>query len=225
MTTIQSFELNRIVSFFQRYKGTNYIKPEKAGKDKETMLKIFSEGRNARYKAIYFAKFISKEFTDLNFYKCSFWQRMNGKGNPYIVANHFWIQLKNPDWNDLPQSVSLSILPDNTIDIRVDIHQQDKRLNNQEFNKKVLDQQFHLLDIQLEEHFEFRIREEDYQTYRNDGINAILTKYKNCKIKPLVQVGTTISLCSDEDSNRVYDEILSSVHIVRDYYNYIMTFN
>ena len=74
-------------------------------------------------------------------------------------------KLKNPKWRDQLPSVSLSFGADNCLDIRVDVDQDNlSKLNkeNPKLYKKILEQQFHLLDIPLKDNIEYRIREERY---------------------------------------------------------------
>ena len=95
MTKSGKFGFEQSVNFFREHAGDTYILPEKAGADKERMLSLKQDAREARYNFIEFAKQLSKEFTDLkydNADRCSRWCRDNGKGKPKIIHFYFWIQ-------------------------------------------------------------------------------------------------------------------------------------
>ena len=225
MSTLENYGFEQSVSFLKNYEGKTYVQPDKAGDDKELMLSILDEGRHTRQKFIKFAKIISDEFHDLKYVHCSQWKRNNGRGQPTVVKDDIWIQLKNPKWQDQPQSVSLSFGPHDCLDVRIDIHQDDKRLKEDpEFNRIILEQQFRLLDIPVNEKLEFRIREEGYKSYGNESIESIKAKYKNTENKPLIQVGTTIESISEKDNEGILlGEVLTAVRVVKTYYDYVMT--
>lgn len=225
MTQSDKFGFEDILVYFEKYKSVTYIKPEKAGSDSALMLKIKKEGREAKEKVKSFAQKISAEFHDLEFAQCSRWLRADGQA----IKLDFWVQLKNPKWIDLVPSVSLSFDLDNCLDIRVDV-EQDKLKNineeNPELYHKILEQQFHLLDIPLKNNTEYRIREEDYQEYGNLDVGAIKEKYKYSKNKPLIQVGTSVeSLCEKDNKGTLFDEVIEAVRVIKSYYDFVMTYN
>lgn len=51
-----NFRFAQIVDFFSKYSGAEYIKPEKAGAEKEYMETLYKQGSEARKNFINFAK-------------------------------------------------------------------------------------------------------------------------------------------------------------------------
>ena len=234
MTKSGKFGFEQSVNFFREHAGDTYILPEKAGADKERMLSLKQDAREARYNFIEFAKQLSKEFTDLkydNTDRCSIWWRDNGKGKPKIIHFYFWIQLKNPKWKDQLPSVSLSFGAENCLDIRIDVEQDnlDKlRDKNPELYRKIIEQQFHLLDKPLQNNIEYRciIPEADTLCYGNSDVESLKKKYKNSENKPLFQVGTKVKLLFEKDNaGTLFDEALELVRVVKSYYDFVMTYN
>lgn len=60
-----NFRFAQIVDFFSKYSGAEYIKPEKAGAEKEYMETLYKQGSEARKNFINFAKKLVEEFDDL----------------------------------------------------------------------------------------------------------------------------------------------------------------
>ena len=225
MVKLENFGFEQSVKFFKNHAQDTYIAPEKAGRDKELMLKLKHEGIDARESFINFAIKLSKEFYDLKFVKCSQWKRNNGRGMPMVIKDQLWIQLKNPKWKEQLQSVSLAFGGDNWLSVWVDIHHDNERLKNEpEFNREILDQQFHLLDLPLKNNTKYRIREEDYREYGSDDVETIKKKYNNSRTKPLIQVVTRIdSLVEKANSGKLMSETVETVRIIKSYYDYVMT--
>ena len=126
MTTSETFGFEQSVNFFNNHQGDTYIAPEKAGANRDLMLALKDDGTKARYNFIGFAQKLSAGFIDLkydNTDRCSRWWRNDGRGQPMVIHNYLWIQLKNPKWRDQLPSVSLSFGADNCLDIRVDVDQ------------------------------------------------------------------------------------------------------
>lgn len=232
MTTSETFGFEQSVNFFNNHQGDTYIAPEKAGANRDLMLALKDDGTKARYNFIGFAQKLSAGFIDLkydNTDRCSRWWRNDGRGQPMVIHNYLWIQLKNPKWRDQLPSVSLSFGADNCLDIRVDVDQDNlSKLNkeNPKLYKKILEQQFHLLDILLKDNIEYRIREERYHEYGNLDVEAIKEKYENSETKPLIQVGTRIESLFEKDNDGVLlDETIEAVRVIKSYYDFVMTYD
>lgn len=233
MENVKTFEFEQILNFFKNHHGDTYVAPKKTGAERNLMLELKDNATQARYSFIEFAKKLSESFIDLKYdnkYKCSRWFQDAGKGKPKKIHHSLWIQLKNPEWSDDLASVSLSLNDDyDSLDVRVDVAQDNlSKLSNKnpELYKKILERQFHLLDVPLKDNTEYRIREEDYHTYDNHAVEAIKERYKNHEIKPLIQVGTTIELLFQKDNKGVlFDEVVDAVKTIKYYYDFVMTYD
>ena len=225
-----NFRFAQIVDFFSKYSGAEYIKPEKAGAEKEYMENLYKQGSEARKNFINFAKKLVEEFDDLVYTKCSLWQGNKGRGHAGIKYS-LWIQIKNPKWQEQIQSISLSLEANDSLNVRVDIHQKDERYDvestafDPQFKSKILNQQFHLLDIPLKKGLKFYILDEDLE-YGDDSVEKIRSKYKKVDSKPLIQVRTIINSVSKKDNEgKLFGEVLNAVRVVKTYYDYVMTLN
>ena len=94
-----------------------------------------------------------------------------------------------------------------------------------QFKSKILNQQFHLLDIPLKKGLKFYILDEDLE-YGDDSVEKIRSKYKKVDSKPLIQVRTIINSVSKKDNEgKLFGEVLNAVRVVKTYYDYVMTLN
>ncbi len=224
MNNSEKFGFEQSVAFFKNNANSQYVKPTKAEKDKDKMLKLFGDGTAARNSFISFANRIASNFTDLEYSDCSMWQGNKGRGRN-AIKSYFWIQLKNPKWSDRIQSVSLSFGADNAMDVRVDIHQDNKGLKDSNFRCEVLKQQTHLIDLPLQEGLKFRtILGDDYAEYGQNEVELLRKKLNDDENLPLVQVGTSIgSLVERENSGTLLDDVVNAVRVIKTYYDHVMT--
>lgn len=224
MEDSNNFGFEQSVTFFKNHANSRYVKPIKAEKDKDKMQKLFGDGTVARNNFINFANTITSNFTDLEYTDCSMWQGNKGRGHN-AIKSYFWIQLKNPKWKDRIQSISLSFGADNSLDVRVDIHQENKRLkDDSKFRYDVFKQQTHLIDLPLQKGFEFRtILGEDYAEYSVDEVDLLREKLKNDEYLPLVQVGTSINSLAERDkAGTLLKDTINAVSTIKSYYDHVM---
>ena len=224
MEESNTFGFEQSVTFFKNHAKSQYVKPVKAEKDKDKMQRLFIEGTAARNNFIRFANTITSNFTDLEYSDCSQWQGNSGRGHNAIKKS-LWIQLKNPKWSDRIQSISLSFNADNSLDVRVDIQQENKRLKNDpKFRYQVLKQQTYLMDLPIQKGFEFRtILGDDYAEYNPDEVDILREKLKDDEYLPLVQVGTSIdSLVERDKAGTLLKDTINAVSAIKAYYDHVM---
>lgn len=224
MEDSNNYGFEQSVTFFRNHANSQYVKPIKAEKDKDKMQRLFVDGTVARNNFINFANTITSNFTDLEYTDCSMWQGNKGRGHN-AIKSYFWIQLKNPKWKDRIQSISLSFGADNSLDVRVDIHQENKRLkDDSKFRYDVFKQQTHLIDLPLQKGFEFRtILGEDYDEYSVDEVDLLREKLKDDEYLPLVQVGTSINSLAERDkAGTLLKDTINAVSTIKSYYDHVM---
>lgn len=224
----EKFGFEQSITFFNKYGNSPYVDPDKAGKEKNKMSKLGETAANARNNFISFAQKVASFFSDLEFYDCSMWQGNKGKGHN-AFKDSFWIQLKNPKWRDLVQSVSLSFGKADDLDVWVDIKQSDKKIKSDpDYKNKVLRQQAHLIDLPLKNGLEFRTLTLDkYRRsaiYGEKDIDDLRNKLNGAENLPLVQVRTSVdSLIERESSGILLEAVINAVRLIKEYYDYVMS--
>lgn len=148
-----------------------------------------------------------------------------GRGHN-AIKRYFWIQLKSSKFLDRLQSISLSFSSDNCLDVRVDIHQDNKLLEDSEFKTHIHRQHEHLLDIPLQEGTEYRIIPGD-ASYGSDGIEQLKKLFiDNNEDLPLLQVATVVDSLAERDLNgTIIQDAVAAVKKIKIYYDHLMKFN
>lgn len=100
-----NIDFNAIVSFFKNYAGKHYIKPEKAGNEKEIMENFRKEGKSACNEFTKFCNYVRSGLPlDLECQKSSNWINL-----AQITQKYIFVEIKNKKWKEYPHSLAISI--------------------------------------------------------------------------------------------------------------------
>ena len=160
-----------MVSFLSDYTDDHYVAPDKAGDRAEYMTELKRRGQEARQKFIAFGQKVASRIPGLEFVSCSNWMNQG-----QIVQGYLWIELKKAEWNDYPQSVSLSIEKHGDRYPGEGYYMSVRAASRDEESKAADNQrQFRLLDCALLDGMTYRARHND-QAYYYHGTDAEIIK-------------------------------------------------
>lgn len=220
VTSVQTvYGFDRIVSFLSDYKGQHYIAPEKAGDQAEYMGEMRRRGQEARQKFIAFAQETVGRIPDLEYVACSNWINQG-----QTVEEYLWIELKNPEWKDYPQSVSLSVTEHNQsnpgdgycLTIRTEIRDVNSK-------KADYERQYRLLDCDLLDGMSYMA------SYKDGSYHFLGTDQENAKA--LCDNGTVLKLeiieridelAKKDTAGTIFAEVLKAVKEIQPLYEYVL---
>lgn len=97
-------EFEQITSFLDEFGGRQYVKPEKAGVEREVMERFRKKGQIACRTFLEYASILKNIFPSYEMGSCSSWVDQSRKGCLY-----FWVEFKKSGSGQYPHSISISI--------------------------------------------------------------------------------------------------------------------
>ena len=131
-----------MVSFLRDYSGEHYTVPDKAGQNADYMAEMKRRGQEARQKFILFIQEVVKQLPGIEYVSCSNWLNQG-----QVVERYLWAELKNPEWKNYPQSISISLASHDKatpgegqyLSIRADTRDVSSKAADYEKQKRLLD--------------------------------------------------------------------------------------
>ena len=209
-----------ILNFLKAESGKKYISPAKAGEREQEMKQLASSGTHARNLFIEFARRIVDGIPDLKYISCSNWVNQGQRIMPY-----FWIEFKNPKWEQYPNSISMSVsngtregLDNYILSIRVDTRNIASSESDYARQAKLLD-----LDLKTDMVYQVMHKNGSYSFYTKDD-RELLKNKKAAGELTKIEVNYLIdNLIDCEESGVLFDRARSSIENLIPYYKYIMS--
>ena len=215
----EQYDFASMVSFLSEYSGQHYVAPDKAGDQAEYMTELKTRGQDARQKFIAFGQKIAARIPSLEYVSCSNWMNQG-----QTVEHYLWIELKNSEWKEYPNSVSLSIEKHDNV-YPGEGYYLSVRAETRDVNSKAADykRQLRLLDCDLLEGMSYRVKHKD-QTYHFQGTD--IEKVKELSEEGILQkveiVEALDNLPGKDLAGTVFDETLKAVKEILPLYEYVM---
>ena len=213
------FNFADMVSFLSDYNGKHYVAPDKAGDQAEYMVELKRRGQEARQKFIAFSQKVASQIPGLEFVSCSNWMNQG-----QIVQKYLWIELKRSEWNDYPQSVSLSIEEHGDsypgegyyMSVRAGSHDNVSKTADNE-------RQFRLLDCALLDGMTYRARYNDHAYYYHGRDTERIKALRDDGTVIKVEVIEAIENLTQKDiAGTVLEETVKAAKEIQTLYEYIM---
>lgn len=215
----EQYDFASMVSFLSEYSGQHYVAPDKAGDQAEYMTELKTRGQDARQKFIAFGQKIVAHIPSLEYVSCSNWMNQG-----QTVERYLWIELKNNEWKEYPNSVSLSIEKHDNV-YPGEGYYLSVRAETRDVSSKAADykRQLRLLDCDLLEGMSYRVKHKD-QTYHFHGMDT--EKVKELSEEGILQkveiVEAVDNLPEKDVAGTVFDETLNAVKEILPLYEYVM---
>ena len=215
----ERYDFASIVSFLADYSGEHYIVPDKAGDQAEYMIELKTRGQEAYQKFKAFGQKIADWIPSLEYVSCSSW--MNQR---QTVEQYFWIELKNSEWKDYPQSVSLSVEKHDDVypgeGYYLSIRAETRDISSQ---IEDYDRQMRLLDCDLLDGMTYRTQYKDQSYHFHDKDTEKVKALRKDGIIQKVEIIEAVENLPEKDSEgTVFRETLRAVKEILPLYEYVM---
>ncbi|NLG05862.1 MAG: hypothetical protein GX567_18865, partial [Clostridia bacterium] len=215
----EQYGFAEIISFLSDHSGEHYIAPDKAGDKAEYMTDLKNRGKEVRQRFIAFARKVAAQIPGLEYVSCSNW--MNQIQN---VERYLWVELKNDEWKDFPQSVSLSIEQHDDV-YPGEGYYLSVRAETRDVSSKAADykRQLRLLDRDLLDEMTYRTMYKD-KSYHDHGTDRDTVRAL-CEDGTIVKVAIVkaIEHLPEKDADgTVFEETLNAAKEILPLYQYVM---
>lgn len=216
----ERYGFSQMISFLSEYGGKNYKDPDKAGEQSEYMRELCQQGQNARAN---FKKFITKITSFIPSLDCNDVSKWKTPRKDNKVADSLWVELKNKEFEDCPQSIALALekhrdeLPGEDYYLSVKI---ETRIT--ESDDTVNEQQLRLLNCKLEKGMFFRVEYKDGSSKAFFDAETVKILRDEGKIERLLIIKAIEKSIEKDNEGTILFETLNTVREFIPYYEYVI---
>ena len=215
----EQYGFDEMVSFLSEHSGQRYIAPDKAGEKADYMTELKTRGQEARQKFINFGQKIADCIPSLEFVSCSNWMNQGQS-----VEQYLWIELKNKELIDYPQSVSLSIekhgeaYPGDGYYLSIRSGIRTAKCKSADYKRQI-----RLLDCDLVAGMTYRTKYTD-QSYQFHGTDTetVRSLCENGTIQEVEVIEAIEDLPGKDKCGKIFEATLKATREILPLYEYVM---